>query len=596
MGSANPQFLGAPGPGVFYQTTYNFRDTVSSTLGRHSLKFGADLYWEQDNDDEAFAARPQYNFRNFWDFANDAPYSESGNFNPKTGAPTSATKYIRSGIYAGFIQDDYKLKPNLTLNLGLRWEYFSPVHEKYGNISNVLLGSLPDPLTGVRLKVGGNLYNASKNNWGPQFGFAWTPPNSQRFVVRGGFGIGYNRMEEAITLNGRANPPLLSSLFLQGSDILYAVPGNVHQFSGWPVNPAAIQSFDPATGLPTTGGPVQLTGFPENLATPLTYRYSLGTQYNFADNWVASVGFQGSAGRHYTRQTNYNWYFAPLNPSIQALTFYINDANSSFNAMLAELEHRFSHSFQIDLQYSWSHAIDDGSNDYFVGQYPYALQYMRGSSDFDVRNNFKTYGIWSPSISKKNGWVEKILGGWQISGILNWHSGFPWTPLYTNTGCNVVFANSGYCTLRPAGYLGGAGTDYSNATFEKAGGNFPNGALAYFTVPTFPSSGIPPAPSVGRNVLRGPGYFDTDLTLQKSFGLPKMPILGENARFEFRADFFNIFNKLNLLGFNEGSNGQGNATPGNIISNDGVTSNPLFGQSQGALGARVVNLQVRFSF
>jgi hypothetical protein len=126
--------------------------------------------------------------------------------------------------------------------------------------------------------------------------------------------------------------------------------------------------------------------------------------------------------------------------------------------------------------------------------------------------------------------------------------------------------------------------------------NFPGGALAHFTVPTFPASGIPPAPSVGRNVLRGPRYFDTDMTLQKSFGLPKLPVLGENARFEFRADFFNIFNKLNLQGFNDGSGGQGNPFAGNIISNDGVTSNPQFGQAQGALNGRIVELQARFSF
>lgn len=593
LGSAGVQYLGAPGPGIFYQTTYNFRDTLSTVMGRHSLKIGTDLYWEQDNDSEGWAARPQYSFRNLWDFANDAPYSESGNFDPKTGMPSAATKYIRSNIWAGFIQDDFKARPNLTLNLGLRWEYYTPVHEKYGNISNVLLGSLPNPLLGVRLKVGGDLYNASKNNWAPQFGFAWRPdPDSERFVIRGGFGIGYNRMEEAITLNGRSNPPLISSLFLQGSDILYQVPANVHQFAGWPVNPAAIQTFDPTTGLPTTGGSTQLTGFPENLPTPVTYRYSLGTEYNFAGNWVGKLGYQGSSTRHYTRQTNFNWYFMPLNPRIQSLTFYLNDANASYNALLAEVQHRFSHSFQIDLQYRWSHTIDDGSNDYYTGQYPYGLQYLRGDADFDVRHNAKLYGIWSPDIFKGNGWAHKILGGWQISGILNWHTGYPWTPLYSNTGCNVVYPNSGYCALRPAAYLGGAGTDYSNSTFERAGGNFPNGSLAYFTVPTYPASGIPPAPSVGRNVLRGPSYFDTDMTLQKSFGLPKLPLLGENARFEFRADFFNIFNKLNLQNLDN----SGNAFPGNIISTDGTSSNPLFGQAQGALGARVINLQARFSF
>ncbi|HSU61258.1 MAG TPA: hypothetical protein VLI55_18255, partial [Bryobacteraceae bacterium] len=381
-------------------------------------------------------------------------------------------------------------------------------------------------------------------------------------------------------------------LFLQGTDILYRVPGNVNQFSGWPINPAAIQTFNPATGIPTSGGPVQLTGFPENLPTPITYRYSLGTEYNFASDWVGKLGYQGSTTHHYTRQTNFNWYFMPLNPRIQSLTFYLNDANANYDALLAEVEHRFSHSFQFDVQYRWSHTIDDGSNDYYIGQYPFGLQYLRGDADFDVRHNLKVYGIWNPRIFKGNGWAEKILGGWQITGILNANSGFPWTPLYSNTGCNVVYANSGYCNLRPAGYLGNAGTDYSNSTFEKAGANFPNGALAYFTVPTFPASGIPPAPSVGRNVLRGPGYFDTDMTLQKSFGLPKLPIFGENARFEFRADFFNIFNKTNLQGLAN----SGNPYPGNIISSDGVSSNPQFGVPQAGLSGRVINLQARFSF
>jgi hypothetical protein len=179
-----------------------------------------------------------------------------------------------------------------------------------------------------------------------------------------------------------------------------------------------------------------------------------------------------------------------------------------------------------------------------------------------------------------------------LSGILNAHTGYPWTPFYTNTSCNVVYKNSGYCNLRPAGYLGGAGTDYGNGTFEKANGNFPNGALAYLTVPTFPVTGIPPAPSVGRNVFTGPGYFNVDMALQKAFGLPKLPIFGENARFEFRADLFNIFNKTNLVDLNNG----GNPFDGNIISRNGTTSNPLFGQSQAALSGRIVQLQARFSF
>ncbi|MDQ2711981.1 MAG: TonB-dependent receptor [Acidobacteriota bacterium] len=589
LGSAGLQFFGAPGPGIFAQTTYNYRDTVSTVQGNHSIKAGVDIYKEQDNDTQAYAGRPSYSFRNLWDLANDAPYLENGNFNPKTGEPSAETRYIRSAIYAGFVQDDWKPKSNLTLNLGLRWEYFTPVSEKYGNISNPIPGSGPNALTDLTLRVGGNLYNASKNNWGPEIGFAWRPnPASQRFVIRGGFGIGYNRMQEAITLNGRSNPPLVAGFTLNTPQtILYQVPSDTHQFYNWPINPNAVLAFGP-NGLPTTGAPIDLTGFPNNLPTPLTYRDSLETQYDLGGNFVAKLGYQGSLSRHNTRQTNLNLLYYPnVNPRVAHLNYYINDANGSYNALLTELEHRFAKNFQLDFQYRWSKTLDDGSNDYVIGQYPFGIQYLKGPADFDVTHNVKLYGVWTPTILKGHGFVGKVLGGWQLSGILNWHSGFPWTPIYNNTGCNLVYPNSGYCNLQPASSVPTFTSDSSNNTFRKVNGNFPNGALAYFGVPSFPATGIPPAPGVGRNSLRGPTYFDTDATLQKSFGLPKLPIFGENARFEFRGDLFNIFNKLNLSPL---------GAPSTIISNDGTTSNPLFGQAQSALSGRVVELQVRFSF
>ena len=215
--------------------------------------------------------------------------------------------------------------------------------------------------------------------------------------------------------------------------------------------------------------------------------------------------------------------------------------------------------------------------------------------------------MWSPTIFRgNNSWLEKVAGGWTIAGILNTHSGFPWTPVInTSSGangtCNVVYQNSGNtnggnCNLRPQTYAGGAGSDYNNATFMKPNGNFPQGALSYFTVPTvvqgspFPGVGpIPPPPGVGRNSFRGPRYFDIDMTLGKSFGLPTTRVLGENAKVEFRANFFNLFNHLNLLPFQS-------ASPSTTVSYDGTSSNPQFGEAQSALGARVIELQARFSF
>lgn len=597
FGNTNVNFFGPPGPSIFNQTTYNIRDTVSTSQGKHSLRMGIDVYKEQDNDNLSYAARPQYFFRNLWDFANDAPYQETGNFDPITGQPSSATKYIRSSIWAGFLQDDFRVLPNLTLNLGLRYEYFSPVHEKYGNISNAILGGGPDPLIGLRLKLGGDLYQSDYANLAPQFGFAWRPnPNSQRLVIRGGFGIGYNRMQEAVTLNGRGNPPLITTLTLTGSDVFYAVPGNVNQFSGYPINPAAIQSIDPTTNLPTSGAAVTLNAFPQNLKTPRTYRYSFGGEYDLGGNWVAKLGYQGSLSRYLTVQTNLNLLYAPVNPAVDHLNWFYNGSNSNYNALLAEVQHNFARNFQLDVQYRWSKSIDEGSNSYYLDQYPFARSYARGPSDFDVPHNIKVYGVWSPRFFTGNGWAEKVIGGWQISGILNWHNGFPWTPVYANYGCNLVYPSSNYCNLRPAGYTGTAGHDYSNSTFQSFNGNFPNGSLNYFTLPIVSADGIPAPPGVGRNSFRGPNYFDTDVTIQKSFGLPKMKILGENARLTIRADLFNVFNKLNLTPFSPSAANASNPAPNTLISTDGVTSNPLFGQAQSALAGRIVEFQGRFSF
>ncbi len=602
---ANQLKFGAPGPSIFNQTTYNIRDTLTWVHHSHSFKFGTDIYREQDNDQFPQNARPTYNFRNLWDFLNDAPYQETNvNFDPTTGQPTLVRKDIRSNIYAFFVQDDWKVRPTLTVNLGLRWEYFGPIYEKRGNISNPILGTGASTLTGLSLKLGGDLYNASKNNWGPQVGFAWTPAAFEnKIVFRGGFGIGYNHPQEAITLDGRFNPPLVTALTLNspnpqggvaGSQIIYAVPSDVHQLNNWPVNPAAIQTFDPNTHLPVGGAPISLVGVPQNLHTPITYRYSLETQLDLGNNWAATLGYQGNTTHHYGRTFNQNWVVTPLNPQVNSLNFHADDANANFNALLGQLQHRFSKSFEADAEYRFSKSIDEGSNDYYTDQYPFAASFARGPSDYDTTHNFKLWGLWQPNIFRgSHSALEKVVGGWQISGIMNWHSGFPWNVLYSNTSCNIIYIGSGFCDLRPGAYFGGAGQNFSNDTFMRPTGNFPNGALTYFAVPAFtqgpafPATGpIPPPPGVGRNSFRGPRYFDIDMTLGKTFGLPKMRVLGEGANINIRANFFNIFNKLNLSP----------TSISNRISFDGTTSNPNFGQAQGALGARVIELQARFSF
>jgi hypothetical protein len=612
--------FGANGPGIFYKTSYNLHDGVTKVLGNQTLKFGFDFYNDQNTDVSAGGALPQYQFQNLWDFANDAPIQENANFNPLTGDLTQTRHYIRNNSYAGYLQDDWKLKPNLTVNLGLRYEYFGPLHEKFGNLDTAVAGPGNDALTDASIRVGGNLYNAAKGDVGPQIGFAWSPTSlplwkqdfQRKLVIRGGFGVGYSREEEAIALNGRSNPPQVASDQLSGANILYAASSSPTDFNGYPANPATVVTFNPTTNLPASGAPVNLTGFDKNLRSPVTYRYSLGIQYDLGHDWVLSVGYQGSLSRHNTRFENLNEiFFNNLNPQIQNYGVFTNDSNAAYNALLTEVQHRFSHTFEFDAQYTFSKAEDNYSGPFSSGTNPFSRQSEWAPSDFDAKHNLKLYGVWTPRIFQgANNWKEKVLGNWTITGIFNAHTGFPWTPVYNvqvlgtpdgNT-CSLLFDDSGFCTVRPASYLGGALSDYSNHGFIATGqaGNFPNGATTYFTAPDLTNTSVQtPTPGVSRNLFRGPRYSALDMTLGKGFGLPRLPILGENAKLEFRANFYNIFNQLNFSPLNNQQIGTIQVTPANGAtpgSQTVINNNAQFGEGTSALGGRVIEAQVRFSF
>jgi len=603
IGSVTPQDFGAPGPSVFDQWTYGAKDVLTKVLNSHTLKFGAEYTRLLFVDEAPWSARPSYDFHNFWDFLNDAPFQENGTFDPTTGIPASFRKDTRESIVALFVQDDWKAKPNLTINVGMRWEYFGPTTEKNNNLATVRLGTGADLLTDLSVQRGGSNYATSTNNFGPQIGFAWSPKGfrshqfNNRLVIRGGFGIGYSGLEEAITLNARNNPPFVSSnSTLTGSQILYGIPADIGDFNGYPSNPFAVTTFN-ANNLPVNGI-VGVTGFPSSLPTTYTERYSIEAQYDLGHQWVATLGYQGSQSRHLTRQSNLNLVYSQdvaLNPSVNNVDWYSNDANANFYALLGEVHHQFAQTFELDAQYRYSRSMDQGSNNFATSNYVWDPTLSWGPSDFDVRHSLKLYGVWSPRIFRGNhDWLEKIAGGWTLSGILNAHTGFPWSPVFNNidgaSTCDLIFigggcSNGSTANLLPAAYLGGAGHDYSNSTFQTPGGNFPGGGSLYFTAPSytpgpaFPNVGpLPGVPTVGRNSFTGPHFFNVDATLSKSFGLPKIKFLGEGAKLEFRANFYNLFNNLNLTEM------------------DFVVTDANFGSAQKALGGRTIEAQARFSF
>jgi hypothetical protein len=413
-------------------------------------------------------------------------------------------------------------------------------------------------------------------------------------VVRGGYGLNYNGEQIAITSNIVSNPGLaVSPTFIiptptsPNPGIVYALSSGVNNLNGFPANPNTIATFGP-NGLPTTGS-VNVQIFPNDLPTTRVHHYSADIQYDLGHQLIASLGYQGSLSRDiYFHQNPLAVPAAQgfaLNPQIGGGDYWNLNGRANYNAMLAELKHQFARHFSADAQFTWSKCMDTSSAPFSEQPYPFNPGLDYGRCDYNVGKAFKVFGVWQPVFFHgSNGWLEKIAGGWSLSGIFNIHSGFPWSPMVSVNGGNTYCTQCGYGSLFPTTYLGGAGQSTSNSAFETvANSNFPNGGAAYFaptTYAAFLGTTLPPSPGVHRNSLNLPGYKGLDLTLAKAFGLPKAPVLGENARIELRVDTYNLFNNLNL-------------NPNQISNNTGSSN---FGTITGGLAGRVITLGARFSF
>jgi len=611
IGSINISSFGPNVGSILDQWTYSFKDVATKIIGNHTVKFGGEitrLFYLQDC---AGCGVPSYNFFNLWDFLNDAPQSEGGGFNPKTGFPTTIRQDQRTDIYGFFAQDDFKMRKNLTINMGLRWSYFGPLSSKEGNMLQATPGSGSAYLTGLTVHKG-NSWNAQKDNFGPEIGFAWSPGRfHDKLVVRGGYGLDYNQEEIALSAGISNNPGLvvfpslsISTPSSPNPGIIYAVSSGIHNLTGYPENPFTVSTFG-SNGLPTGGVGLGVDIFPGNLPTMRTHHYSLDTQYDLGHQWVASLGYAGSLSRNTYFHENPNATPAAqglaLNPQIGGGDYWGVIGSGNYNALLSEVKHQFSHQFMADAQFTWSKSMDTSSAPYSEQDYAYNPSLNYAPSDYNVGKAFKLFGMWQPVIFRGNrGWIEKIAGGWSLSGIFNWHSGFPWTPVVNTQGGSLYCGTCGYSQL-PAIYLGGAGHSTSNDQF-KTGSNYPNGSLAYFTFPTYtPYGGTDygnalPQVVRGRNSITGPGYRDVDITLAKSFGLPNNRVLGENAKFEFRMDVYNLFNNLNFNPTSISNSIGCQVGPSDPSCVSGSANNANFGQATAALAARTITLGARFTF
>jgi len=586
-------------PASFAENTYEAVDTVTKVFGRHALRFGGEYTREQNNDNQIGQSRPAYAFATPWNFVNNAPIFEGVNVNPTSGAFSTGQFYYRSYDFGLFVQDDIKVTPNFTANLGLRYEFFSPISEANNKLTNLFPTSDPTlGLVNASVKPVSEYYRPTKRAFSPRLGFAWSPGTHSNMVIRAGFGIAYDRVPEALLTPSRQNPPFAANFGLccgtaptefgkPFDNGLILLSTSSTGITGYTVSPQITTQMPLGpNNLPTGAagpccGSISIWGAPQYFPQPMAMLYSLDVQDRLPWRLIGTVGYQGSQTRHEIRIINENFIYAKVNPAVNAAFFPTPDVTGNFNALLANLQRNFG-GWQFGANYRWSRSMDELSYSgpgFVTNQtYPQNNLLNYGPSDYDAKHyaNFSTvYEV--PWFKHTSGIANELLSGWQISGIYTFHTGFPWTPV-TFQSCLPV-ASQCLSPYRPSGILQAPVYSSSFHALTTPGVNFPGscGGTKVQSCGALYFNQAPGLPIIGRNSFRGPNYRSVDAALGKAFHIT------EHSSIDLRAIAYNVFNLTNLQPFQFGS------------SNTNI-GDPNFGLSPGSTAGRVLQLQARLRF
>jgi len=533
---------------------YQWHDTLFWTKGAHGLRFGFEGQRMQFNQQTTSQLGGIETFTSLENFLKGAPqqinFAVPGRIDPNRG--------FRQSLFASFLQDDYRWKPNLTLNLGLRYEFATVPTEANGKISN--LRSISDS----SIVIGDPWYaNPALKDFAPRIGVAWDPFKNGKTSVRAGFGIFYDQLlPKYYVFSGSLNPPFTT----RTSRI--AKPGAPIPF------PNAVQGFPlnaPVCGLP--GGPTGSCPPPNIKANLQTVNYDLQPsymmQYNLSlqralpGNWDVTLGYAGSHGLHLIRVADAN--LAPYIVNAQGRTEFIGDgttktpksinlccrrnatfggvtqretdAQSFYNALQAGVTKQLSHGLRAQLSYTFSRSIDESSginSQDFDNTTQYSINFFdrkadRGLSSFSVKHVL--VANWSyevPFGSSRTGLASVLVKGWQLNNIVTAQSG---TPFEVRLGHN----QSGNLNT----------IDFSIHERPDIRAGFSNNPVTgdpkrWFDANAFVLQPVNTIGNLGRNTLIGPNLVSCDFSLFKRFSL------GETKALHFRAEMFNIFNHPNF--------------------------------------------------
>lgn len=573
---------------------YNLGDTLSITAGNHRLKVGGEYrYSTVDFYFNAFS-RGQIVFPNFTSFL-------------QGGSLGTTVSLLGSGVFDraykvqdwnGFIQDDWKVNQRLTVNLGLRYDWFGLPADENGRLVNFLpndrrLGAPPNgfvqaeggPLAGVPT-VEKTLVPVDKNNFSPRIGFSYLLSKDLNMVLRGGYGVYYDRISTRYANTQLFNFPYFA--------IGVGLPGFTNTFANpFPAMPTP-SAFPTAATIPSplAGSLVSISGVyvdPE-LRTPYIQQYNFGVQWNFAKNYLLDVGYVGNKGTNLLQvillnQPTFNTATGTFGPAPLGTGFSTNrnltggvhqvqtTSLSNYDSLQTSLSKRFSNGTQFLASYTYGKSIDyysgasTGVNELAnINGDQFNWRTNRGRSDFNREHRFVISGVYDlPKLTDQNDFVKGVFGNWQMAGIAVFQSGLP---------INIV-DNPGNTLTNRANYNRSFSGDVytSGDVSDRLNGYFNTGAFARSAFGTTTFDPNAPFGNFIRNSLTGPGQKNIDLSLIKFIPFT------ERFRGELRLEAFNIFNWVNY------------ANPNSNISGAN------FGRIERAsTGPRVLQLGFKFNF
>jgi hypothetical protein len=470
-------------PANFAENTYEIRDTVSHTFGSHTIRAGYEARFEQDNDNLYGYERPTYAFDGLWSFANDASVYEAIAANPATGGPANSQRYFRSQNYAAFVQHDWKVTPNFTLNAGLRWEEFTPLANKGSMINYPVLGPTGSELSGIKMVLRNHLWGFQHNNFGPKIGFAYTPTMfNNKVVVRGGYALAYNHLDIALFNNALEDGPGIANFGLccggpgNTAGIQYKL-GTSNSPASYPANPALKVTLN-ANGF--NGCCVEVYGAAPNIKYPSTDLFSLEVQRELGASTTMTIGYAGASGRHFARLVDQNFLYNQANTPVYAAYFAQTDSVANYHALNVQVRRPMRHNISYSFVYTYAKSMDQVSNgdsaDSAANQTNPANNASEyGPSDYDMKHRIVATGLYqTPTFHPHSDFVAALINGYQVNATYTWHTGFPWTPITTNLA-TVPFQNGAATqnVVRPIAYNGQAGTSCSNNALT-TGSNFSN--------------------------------------------------------------------------------------------------------------------------